>query len=95
MDTVKNDRKIGFTVLEVDSIPCSIVGKKMVFSDCGIMETQAWKLPWPMPWIEKELRKLAIKKMGDLEVETMRVYNPEEPDQYVFVRIETYMDVAG
>ncbi|WZL73872.1 AMP-binding protein [Clostridiaceae bacterium 35-E11] len=94
MGIVKQYRKVSFTILEVDSIPCSLVGKKMVFSDSGKIETQPWKLPWPMPWIERELKKLATEKAGVSGVETKRVYNPEELDQYVLVRIERYIDLT-
>ncbi len=93
MDIVNRYRKISFTVLAVDSIPCSLVGNKMIFSASGEIETAPWKLPWAMPWIERELKKLAKEKTGISGVETMKVYNPDEPDQYLLVRIERYIDL--
>lgn len=94
MDIMNHYRKTAFTVLSVDSIPCSLVGNKMVFSDSGKVETESWKLPWAMPWIERELRKVAKEKANVSGVEIEKVYNPEEPDQYVEVRIERYIDLT-
>ena len=93
MDIVSRYRKVSFTVLAVDSIPCSLVGNKMIFSAAGELETAPWKLPWAMPWIERELRKLAKEKAGVSGVETVKVHNPEEPDQYLLVKVERYIDL--
>lgn len=94
MKEISRKRKIIFTVLKVDSIPCSLVGKKMTFNYRGERLSESWDLRWPMPWIEQEFRKVVLKYEMVSKEEVARVYNPEEPDQYVEVRIRSYIDMT-
>lgn len=87
-------RKIEFTVLKVDSIPCSLVGNKMIFDYKGKTLTEQWDLRWPMPWIEEEFKKVVLKFEKVTKQEKRKIYNPEEPDQYVEVLIKSYIDLT-
>ncbi|HBD64572.1 MAG TPA: AMP-binding protein [Clostridiales bacterium] len=94
MSEVDKNRKIEFTVLKVDSIPCSIVGNKMIFNYEGTTLSEPWILKWPMPWIEEEFKKIVLKFDKVTKQEKRSIYNPEEPDQYVEVLIKSYIDLT-
>lgn len=94
MSKVDKARKVEFTVLKVDSIPCSLVGKSMTFTYDGINLSEPWVLKWPMPWIEEEFKKIALTYESVSKQENKRIYNPEEPDQYVEVSIRSYIDLT-
>ncbi len=89
-----HSRKMEIVVESVDSIPCSLVGKKMIFCWDGTTESEAWKLPWPMPWIERVLRRFAMEHIGISQRKTARLYNPDEPDQYLQVSAHSYIDLT-
>ena len=44
--------------------------------------------PWPMPWVTEEISKFASGEAEMPEADRFKIYNPEEPDQYVFVSVE-------
>lgn len=94
MSIIDDKRRIEITVIKVDSIPCSIVGNKMIFTSEGKMLTQRWNLKWPMPWIEEEFRKIALEQEHVTKKTNKRIYNHEEPDQYVDVLIHSYIDLT-
>jgi fatty-acyl-CoA synthase len=91
---IDHSRKIEITVNSVDSIPCSLVGKKMIFSADGFLESEAWKLPWPMPWIETVFRTFAMENIGVSQRKSARLYNPDEPDQYLEISAHSYIDLT-
>ncbi len=77
-----------FTIKAVDSIPCDLRGQVVAFDAQGEMISDPLKTPWPMPWVTQEIAKYAS---GEYEIPAegrFRVYNPEEPDQYVLVSLE-------
>ncbi|QOX63091.1 AMP-binding protein [Anoxybacterium hadale] len=94
MSIIDKSRKIEITVQRVDSIPCSLVGKKMVFSADGAIETEPWQLPWPMPWIESVCRTFAMENIGVSQTKSARLYNPDEPDQYIEILAKSYVDLT-
>ncbi len=94
MSEIDKNRKIEFTVLKVDSIPCNIVGNKMIFNYEGRIFSEPWSLNWPMPWIEEEFRNIVLKYEKITKQEIRRIYNQEEPDQYVEVIIKSYIDLT-
>lgn len=94
MSIIDKNRKVEISIQKVDSIPCSLVGKKMVFTAGGNIETEPWKLPWPMPWIETVCRAFAMDNIGVSQIKTARLYNPEEPDQYIEIMAKSYIDLT-
>lgn len=94
MSVVDSSRRIEIIVQRVDSIPCSLVGKKMIFTHEGTRISEPWALQWPMPWIEQEFRKVAVRIERVSKKSKERIYNPEEPDQYVDVLISSYIDLT-
>ncbi|MBP1927425.1 fatty-acyl-CoA synthase [Sedimentibacter acidaminivorans] len=94
MSLIDSMRKIEITVLNVDSIPCSIIGNNMIFNFEGKMLTKPWILKWPMPWIEKEFIKIALEQESVTKKTYKRIYNHEEPDQYVDVLVYSYIDLT-
>ena len=78
---------LAFKVLAVDSIPCDVRGNAVAFDAAGNICSGKMALPWPMPWIEEELSKLAADQSAIAGVDKIKVYNPEEDDQFVFVEI--------
>jgi len=94
MSFIDNKRKVEITVQNVDSIPCSIVGNKMVFSAGGSIETEPWQTPWPMPWLESVCRELAMEMVDVSRTKNVRLHNHEEPDQYIDVTARSYIDLT-
>ncbi len=94
MSEIDKSRKIEFTILKVDSIPCSLIGKIMIFTYDGNRISEPWSLKWPMPWIEQEFRKTIFRYDTVSKKEKRRIYNPDEPDQYVEVLIQSYIDLT-
>lgn len=94
MSIIDSSRRIKFEIVHVDSIPCSLVGQKLVYTLEGALVSEPLKMKWPMPWIECEFEKIA-KSMEKISVKiTKRVYNPDEPDQYVDVVISSFIDIT-
>lgn len=94
MSIIDKSRKVEITVQRVDSIPCSLVGKKLIVSAGGTIETATWKLPWPMPWIETVCKTFAMENISVSQTKTARLYNPEEPDQYIEIIAKSYIDLT-
>ena len=82
------DAKLIFTVKAVESIPCELRGQVIAFDAEGVRISDDLITPWPMPWIENELTELANDETMIPEESSFRVYNTEEPDQYVFVEVK-------
>ncbi len=83
----KNARLV-FTIKSVESIPCDLRGQVVAFDADNELISDPVRTKWPMPWVTEELQKLA---RGDNEMpddDRFRVYNPEEPDQYVYVEAQ-------
>lgn len=74
-----------FTIRAVESIPCSVRGQSMVFDSEGKMLSEPLKTPWRMDWIAEETAKFVDGTKTLPEESRFRIYNPEEPDQYVQV----------
>jgi len=91
---IDNCRKVEITVQNVDGIPCAPIGKKMIFSADGILETEPWQLPWPMPWMEHVCRTFAMEMITVTQLKQARLYNPEEPDQCIEVLAKSYIDLT-
>lgn len=80
--------RLMFTIKAVDSIPCDLKGETIAFDSENNMISDPIKTPWPMPWVTEEIVKLAG---GNMPAENkFKVYNPEEPDQYVFVEVQRF-----
>lgn len=94
MSIIDSSRKFEITVRSVDSIPCSLIGKRMVISADGMIETEPWELPWPMPWINRVCRDFALKNMAVSRTMSERLYNPEEPDQYIEISARSFIDLT-
>lgn len=94
MSIIDSSRKIEITVRSVDSIPCSLIGKTMIISADGRVETEPWELPWPMPWIYQACFEYAMKNMDVSCVRTARLYNPDEPDQYIEIFARSFIDLT-
>lgn len=94
MNIVGDRRRIEITVQKVDSIPCSLVGNKMIFSMDGTMVTEPWKFPWPMPWVEQVFREFAKENISFSKNISTRLYNPEEPDQYLEISARSYINLT-
>ncbi len=82
--------KLVFTIRAVESIPCEVRGQVVAFDSDGVKISDELITPWPMPWIEREIEKLAGGTAVMPEERSFRVYNPEEPDQYVLVEVDRY-----
>ena len=93
MDIVANKRKVELTVRDTESIPCSLVGNRMVFCADGTMESEPGRLPWPMPWIADVCGEFAKEVVKVTQIKEARLYNPEEPDQYIEVYARSYIDL--
>ena len=76
---------ITFTIKAVESIPCELRGQMLAFDGEGNLVSEPLRTPWPMPWVTEELAKLACGETERPQEDRFRVYNPEEPDQYVYV----------
>ena len=83
-----------FTIQSVESIPCDLRGQTLAFDGDGNLVSDPLRTPWPMPWVTEELAKLASGENLMPEEKNFRVYNPEEPDQYVFVSAEKESDAG-
>ncbi len=87
MNTNEVNAAISFDILAVESIPCELRNQTVAFDRNGNLVSEPLVTPWPMPWVTEELNLLADGTNEMPEEETFRVYNPEEPDQYVYVRV--------
>ena len=81
--------KIAFTIKAVESIPCEVRGQTVAFDENGVRITDL-EAPWPMPWIEREMGNLVNDETMMPEENSFRIYNPDEPDQYVHVEIQRF-----
>lgn len=81
------EAKIAFEIKAVESIPCELRKQTVAFSAENKRVSDKLNTPWPMPWIEEELGKLASGENTMPDEDLFRVYNPEEPDQYVVVEV--------
>lgn len=82
--------KTVFTVKGVDSIPCDLKGQMIAFDEDANMISDPPKVPWPMPWVTEEMQKLASGDTAMPDNDRFRIYNPEEPDQFVFVEVQKF-----
>jgi len=82
--------KVVFTIKAVDSIPCDLKGQMVAFDQDNNMISEKLKTPWPMPWVTEEITKLAAGQAPMPEGDSFKVYNPEECDQFVFVKVDKY-----
>ena len=82
--------KVAFTINAVESIPCELRGQTVAFDEDGERITDDIETPWPMPWVEEELGKLVRDETMMPEESSFRIYNPEEPDQYVHVDVQFF-----
>jgi len=76
-----------YVIMGVDSIPCELVGRDMMFDGEGNRLSEPIVTKWPMPWIEKEISELDASQKLKNENDAVRVYNKDEPDQYVEVML--------
>ena len=81
---------IVFTIKAVESIPCELRGQILGFDLEGRQISDPIETPWPMPWVTEEITKYASGEKELPEEERFRIYNPEEPDQYVYVFVERF-----
>ena len=81
---------IVFTIKAVESIPCDLRGQVLGFDGSGVQVSEPIETPWPMPWVTAEITKYASGEIEMQKEDTFRIYNPEEPDQYVFVSVERF-----
>lgn len=77
-----------FKILAVESIPCDLRGQLLAFDAAGNRISEPIVTPWPMPWVTEEISKFASGEAEMPETDRFKIYNPEEPDQYVFVSVE-------
>ena len=56
----------------------------------GLQISDPITTPWPMPWVTEEIAKYASGEKQMPEEDRFKIYNPEEPDQYVFVLVEKF-----
>ena len=94
MNEIDKSRRIEFTILKVDSIPCSLNWQKAIFTYDGNKVSDPWVLKWPMPWVDRELKKITQKYDFVSKKEKRRIYNPDEPDQWIQVLIRSYIDLT-
>ncbi len=81
---------IVFSIMAVESIPCELRGQILGFDSEGNQISDPIFTPWPMPWVTEEVTKYATGEIAMPEERKFRIYNPEEPDQYVFVSVERF-----
>ena len=81
---------IVFTIKAVESIPCDLRGQVLGFDGSGVQVSEPIETPWPMPWVTAEITKYASGEIEMPKEDKFRIYNPEEPDQYVFVSGERF-----
>ena len=82
--------KIVFTIKAVDSIPCDVRGQMVAFDADANIISDPLKTPWPMPWITEEIEKFVSGESEMPEKDKFKIYNPEEPDQFVFVEVQKF-----
>ena len=82
--------KTVFTIKAVDSIPCDVRGQMVAFDADANIISDPLKTPWPMPWITEEIEKFVSGENEMPENDKFKVYNPEEPDQFVFVEVQKF-----
>ena len=78
------------TIKAVESIPCDLRGQVLGFDGSGVQVSEPIETPWPMPWVTAEITKYASGEIEMPKEDKFRIYNPEEPDQYVFVSVERF-----
>jgi fatty-acyl-CoA synthase len=76
-----------YVIKNVDSIPCELVGQDVTFDGQGNRLSEPIETKWPMPWLEKGISELDVSQKLIKENDTARLYNEEEPDQYVDVML--------
>lgn len=81
---------IVFTIKAVESIPCDLRGQVLGFDAKGLQISDPITTPWPMPWVTEEIAKYASGEKEMPAEDKFKIYNPEEPDQYVFVFVERF-----
>lgn len=81
---------IVFIMKAVESIPCDLKGQMVAFDNDGNVISDPLKTPWPMPWVTEEIEKLVAGKNEMPVKDRFKVYNPEEPDQFVFVEVQRF-----
>ena len=81
---------IVFTIKAVESIPCDLRGQVLGFDAEGLQISDPITTPWPLPWGTEEIAKYASGEKQMPEEDRFKIYNPEEPDQYVFVLVEKF-----
>ena len=81
---------IVFTIKAVESIPCDLRGQVLGFDGEGNQVSERITTPWPMPWVTEEIAKYASGEIKMPDENRFRIYNPEEPDQYVLVSVEKF-----
>ncbi len=80
-----------FTIREVESIPCELRGEVLAFDADGIMISDPIKVPWPtMNWVSVEVQKRGNGSVAMPDNDIFKIYNPEEPDQYVQVEVQKF-----
>lgn len=84
------EAKTVFTIKAVDSIPCDVRGQIVAFDVDADIISDPLKTPWPMPWITEEIEKFVSGENKMPENDKFKVYNPEEPDQFVFVEVQKF-----
>ena len=76
---------IVFTIKAVESIPCDLRGQVLGFDGSGVQVSEPIE-----PWVTAEIMKYASGEIEMPKEDKFRIYNPEEPDQYVFVSVERF-----
>lgn len=84
------DLYVSFTIKSVESVPCSLNGQKMDFDKSGNLISDPIKTPWPMEWVLEEVKKYAIDIDSIQDESNLKIDNPNEPDQYIKVKVNKY-----
>lgn len=81
------------TVIGVESLPCSMLGQKKIFTIKGEGKKGNLSLPWAshLPWLEEQLAELVKKDMSKGLFKVATINNPDEPDQIVKVMLDPYL----
>lgn len=80
-----------FTIKAVESIPCELRGEVLAFDAEGNMISDPIKVPWPtMNWVSVEVQKRGNGTVEVPDKDKFKIYNPDEPDQYVFVEVQRF-----
>ena len=80
-----------FKIIAVESIPCELRGEIVAFDAEGNMISDPIQVPWrTMNWVSEEIQKRGNGSVEMPDKNKFKIYNPEEPDQYVFVEVQRF-----